>query len=234
VNVEIWSDVVCPWCYIGKRRFEAALARFAHRDAVTVVWRSFELDPQAPARRTEPLDALLAAKYGMSAERARALHAQMTELAAAEGLEYHFERAQSGNTFDAHRLLHLAAAHGGQDELKEGLLRAYFTEGRAIGDHETLVDIATEAGLPAGEARAVLAGTAYADDVRADERRAAGFGITGVPFVAIDERYGVSGAQPAEVFLTALETAWATEHPLTMVGTGDNACADGSCAVPTA
>jgi predicted DsbA family dithiol-disulfide isomerase len=233
VNVEIWSDVVCPWCYIGKRRFEAALARFAHSDAVTVVWRSFELDPHAPARRTEGLDALLAAKYGMSPERARALHAQMTELAAAEGLEYHFEHAQSGNTFDAHRLLHLAAVRGRQGELKERLLRAYFTEGRAIGDHETLVAIATEAGLPAGEAREVLAGSAYAAEVRADERRAAGFGITGVPFVAIDERYGVSGAQPVEVFLTGLETAWAAAHPRIMAGADANACDDGSCAVPT-
>jgi len=212
MNVEIWSDIVCPWCYIGKRRFEAALARFAHRDKVEVVWRSFELDPTAPLRSPGTLNDLLARKYGQSVEQAAANHARLTALAAEEGLEYHFDRAQHGNTFDAHRLTHLAAAYGLQDVVEERLMHAYLTEGLAIGDAETLARIAAEAGMDAHEARGVLAGDQYAEAVRADEQRAAGFGIRGVPFVVIDEAYGVSGAQPAEVFLDTLERAWAARE----------------------
>lgn len=209
MNVEIWSDIVCPWCYIGKRRFEAALARFPHRDEVAVTWRSFELDPDAPPRSSGTLDELLARKYGQTVEQAAAGHARLTALAAAEGLDYHFDRAQHGNTFDAHRLLHLAAAHDRQDAMKERLMRAYFTEGVPISDPGALVQLAAEIGLDKDEARAALAGDAYAEAVRADERRAAGFGIHGVPFVAIDETYGVSGAQAADVFLATMEKAWA-------------------------
>src|SRR5207248_8521488 len=129
MKVEIWSDVVCPWCYIGKRRFESALAGFEHRDDVEVVWRSFELDPSAPARRSGDSAQRLADKYGMSREQAVASQDRLTEMAAGEGLAFHFENAQSGNTFDAHRLLHLASERGLQDEVKERLFRAYFSEG---------------------------------------------------------------------------------------------------------
>jgi predicted DsbA family dithiol-disulfide isomerase len=219
VNVEIWSDVVCPWCYIGKRRIETALAGFAHRDEVSVVWRSFELDPEAPRHFDGTLDDLLARKYGLPPARAAAMNAQVTALAAAEGLAYRLDRAQPGNTFDAHRLIHLAARHGVQGEAKERLLRAYFTEGRAIGNTDVLAELAAEIGLDAEEVRDVLAGDAYADDVRADEGRAASFGISGVPFVAIDEQFGVSGAQSPAVFLQALEQAWAASGAL--VATGD-------------
>jgi predicted DsbA family dithiol-disulfide isomerase len=232
MNVEIWSDVVCPWCYIGKRRFEAALARFAHRDDVAITWRSFELDPNAPRRRPGTLDDVLARKMGVTTAQAAAMNARMTSLAAGEGLEYHLDRTQPGNTFDAHRLLHLAAERGLQSEAKERLMRAYFTEGRSIGDVDTLVEVAVESGIDADKARATLQSDAYAAGVRADERRAAGFGITGVPFFVIDEKYGVSGAQPADVLLGALEEAWAASRPLTLVGAADaDACEGDSCAI---
>jgi len=232
MRIEIWSDVVCPWCYIGKRRLEAALAGFPHRDDVQVTWRSFELDPGAPARYPGTLADLLAQKMGTTPAQAQAANARLTDLAAADGLTYHLDQAQPGNTFDAHRLIHLAAAYGCQDAVKEALLQAYFTEGAAIGDPATLVAIVSAAGLPADEARAVLTSGAYAADVRADERRAAAFGITGVPFVVIDERYGVSGAQPVAVFRETLETAWAAARPLVMAAatTAAETCDSDSCA----
>jgi predicted DsbA family dithiol-disulfide isomerase len=235
MKIEIWSDVVCPWCYIGKRRFETALAHFAQRDQVQVVWRSFELDPRAPRRSPGTVNDMLARKLGGSVAQAAAMHAHVTALAAREGLDYQFDRAQHGNTFDAHRLIHLAAAHGLQAQAKERLLRAYFTDGLAIGDLDTLVAIGAELGLPADDVRAMLEGDAYADAVRADERRAAALGISGVPFYVIDEWYGVSGAQDPSVFLGALEQAWAESHPLTLVGAPAaevGNCDDGSCVLP--
>jgi predicted DsbA family dithiol-disulfide isomerase len=203
LTIEVWSDVVCPWCYVGKRRIEQAVEAFPHD--VQLVWRSFELDPHAPPERTGSSAEHLASKYGMSVEQAEASNAQMTELAAGEGLEYHLDRTRGGNSFDAHRLIHLAAAHGMQDAMKERLMRAYFTEGEAIGDRETLVRLAAELGLDAREA---LEGDAYADAVRADEELAARIGIRGVPYFVLDRRYGVSGAQPAELLLEALGKAW--------------------------
>jgi predicted DsbA family dithiol-disulfide isomerase len=208
LTVEIWSDVVCPWCYVGKRRFEAALARFPHRDEVSVRWRSFELDPAAPVAPEGTAAGRLAAKYGMTVERARALHAQMTELAAGEGLEYHLDRARGGNTFAAHRLIHEAAAHGRQAEAQERLMRAYFTEGEPISDPGTLARLIAEVGVDLGEARAAAFSDRHADAVREDELLASRLGIQGVPFFVLDRRYGVSGAQPAEVLLAALERVW--------------------------
>ena len=209
MQVEIWSDVVCPWCYVGKRRFESALARFAHGSSVEVVWRSFELDPEAPRRRPGTAAEHLARKYGLSAEQVTASWERLTELAADEGLEYHLERTAGGNSFAAHRLIHLGAAHGLQDAVKERLLRAYFTDGEAIGEPEALQRLGVESGLDADEVAELLAGDRFAADVREDERRARLLGINGVPFFAIDGRYGVSGAQPAELLLSALEQAWA-------------------------
>ncbi len=208
MTVEIWSDVVCPWCYVGKRRLEHALERFAHRDDVQLTWRSFQLDPSAPPERKHSSAEHLASKYGMSVEQAEKTNAQMTEMAAGEGLEYHLDRTRGGNSFDAHRLIHLAAAHGHQDAMKERLMRAYFTEGEPVGDRETLVRLATEVGLAEQEARTVIQGEAYADAVHADEELAARIGIRGVPFFVLDRRYGVSGAQPAELLLDALDKAW--------------------------
>jgi predicted DsbA family dithiol-disulfide isomerase len=204
VQVEIWSDVVCPWCYIGKRRFEAAVERFD--GDVEIVWRSFELDPGAPAMREHSAAQHLASKYGMSVEQAEASHAQMTELAAQEGLEYHFEKARGGNSFDAHRLIHLAAAHGKQAEAQERVMRGYFTDGLPIGDREALMALGDELGL---DARAALESDEYAEAVREDEMLAQRIGIQGVPFFVLDRRYGVSGAQPADVLVQALEQACA-------------------------
>jgi predicted DsbA family dithiol-disulfide isomerase len=208
LTIEIWSDVVCPWCYIGKRRFESALERFEHRDDVTVTWRSFELDPQAERDPEGTAAERLAGKYGMSVEEAAARQAQVAALAAEEGLEYRLDRTRGGNTFDAHRLIQLAKAHGVQDMAKERLMRGYFTEGERIGDPETLVRLVSEVGVDADEARAVLASDRYADAVREDEDLARRIGINGVPFFVLGRRYGVSGAQPADALLQALEKSW--------------------------
>lgn len=208
LTVEIWSDIVCPWCYLGKRRFEAALEAFEHRDDVTVMWRSFELDPDAPVNPEGTATERLAAKYGMSVERAQTLHAEMTARAAAEGLEYRFDIARGGNTFDAHRMIHLAATYGHQAEAQERLMRAYFTEGEAISDRETLVRLISELGVDETEAREALEQGRFADDVREDELLATRLGIQGVPFFVLDRRYGVSGAQPPETLLQALQHAW--------------------------
>jgi predicted DsbA family dithiol-disulfide isomerase len=206
--VDIWSDVVCPWCYVGKRRFEAALERFEHGGDVQVNWHSFELDPNAGPTSDVPGAERLAAKYGMSVEDAQARHADLERLAAAEGLEYHLDRTRGGNSFDAHRLHQLGIERGLGDAVMERLMRAYFTEGEAIGDPEVLVRLAADAGLDAEEARAVLAGDDYADAVREDEHMAARLGIHGVPFFVLGRRYGVSGAQTADIMLQALEKAW--------------------------
>jgi len=206
--VEIWSDVVCPWCYLGKRRFESALARFEHRDDVEVVWRSFELDPNAGPSSSVPPAERLAAKYGMSVEDAQANHDRLTALAAEDGLEYYLDRTRGGNTFDAHRLIQLGKAHGVQDAVKERLMRAYFTDNVAIDDRETLIRLAAEAGLDADEARATLASDDYADAVREDEELARRIGINGVPFFVLGRRYGVSGAQTSDVLLEALDKSW--------------------------
>jgi predicted DsbA family dithiol-disulfide isomerase len=206
--VDIWSDVVCPWCYLGKRRFEAALQNFDHRDDVEVHWHSFELDPNAGPASDVPGAERLASKYGMSVEEAQARHAQLEQLAASEGLEYHLDRTRGGNSFDAHRLHQLAIDRGLGDALMERLMRAYFTDGDTIGDRDTLLRIGADAGLDADEAREVLDSDRYSDEVRADESTAARLGIRGVPFFVLGRRYGVSGAQTADIMLQALQQAW--------------------------
>jgi predicted DsbA family dithiol-disulfide isomerase len=209
MHVEIWSDIACPWCYVGRARFEAALARFAHRDEVTVTWRSFELDPDAPAEREGSHAELIARKYGRTPEQVAEMDAQLTAAAAADGLEVRFSQLRSGNTFDGHRLVHLAAAHGRQDATKERLFRAYFAEGELISDHATLERLGAEVGLPADEIRDVLLTERYAEEVRDDERTGQAAGITAVPCFVIDRRYGASGAQPPETLLEFLEHGWA-------------------------
>ena len=211
MQLELWMDVVCPWCYIGKRRLDAALDRFEHRDEVTLTVRSFELDPGAPAVREGSHAEMLAAKYGGTVEQARARLAQMTELGAADGIAFDFDVARQGNSFDAHRLIHLAAEQGVAKAVTERLLRGYFGEGLAIGDREALLDAVAEAGLDRDGAAAALAGDAYADAVRADEAQAQAYQIRGVPFLVLDGRYGLSGAQPVEAYEQALHQAW-EEH----------------------
>ncbi len=208
VHVEIWSDIACPWCYVGKRRFETALASFEHRDEVRVRWRSFELDPGAPRTREGDGADHLARKYGMSREQALAMHANLTAVAATEGLELRFDIARGGNTFDAHRLVQLAAAHELQEQMQERLFRAYFGEGVAIGDPAALEPLATEIGLPASEVSDVLATRRYAEAVRDDEREATGLGITAVPFFAVDRAIGVAGAHPPELLRKVLLKGW--------------------------
>jgi len=209
MQVEIWSDVVCPWCYLGKRRFERALADFEHADDVQVVYRSFELDPTAPRDVTTPATAMLASKYGMSAAQAAQTQRQMEERAAADGLTFRMEGLRSGNTRDAHRVVQLAREHGRQAEMVERLHRAYFTEQDSIFDHDSLVRLAVEVGLDASEVREMLSGDAFTDHVATDEAMASALGATGVPLFVIDRKYGISGAQPAETMSAVLQRAWA-------------------------
>lgn len=222
MQIDIWSDVVCPWCYIGKRRLEQALTRFEHGSEITVVWHSFQLDPTAPARTDRPNVERLAAKYGLTRDEAQHAQDRVTTAAAAEGLDFDLDGAQHGNSFDAHRLIHLGADRGVQGQVNERMLRGYFIDARSIGDPEMLVALAVDGGLDEAEARHVLATDQYADAVRADVTLARDLGITAVPFFVIDGRYGVSGAQPSPIFAEALARAWAESHAFaTPVGAGD-------------
>ena len=207
MRIDIWSDIVCPWCYIGKRRFERALEGFEHRDRVQIVHRSFQLDPISPPGEVRNHRDNLMAKYGMSEEQANAAQLKMERTAADEGLEFHLVGGVTGNTFDAHRLLHLAKERGVQDTAIERFFRAHFTEQRSIFDHGSLAAVAAEAGLDADEISRVLISDAFADEVKADNEQARAYGASGVPFFVFDNRYGVSGAQPSEVFAEALERA---------------------------
>jgi len=230
MQVEVWSDVVCPWCYIGKRRLESALQQFPHRDQVEVVWRSFQLDPSVPEGSTHPTLPALAAKYGSSVEAMRANMSRVEEVAAAEGLHYDLANGISGNTLRAHELLHLAAERGLGPELKERLLHAHFEEGRSVFDVDSLVSLAVEVGLDETEAREALADRRYLSAVHQDAATAQALGATGVPFFVVDRKYGAAGAQPAELLLQILERAWADAHPLLTVPAAEG-CDDGSCAV---
>jgi predicted DsbA family dithiol-disulfide isomerase len=235
MRIEIWSDVVCPWCYVGKRRLETALAGFAHRDEVEVVYRSFELDPGAPHHGHEPTTEVLARKYGRSEAEMRQMQQQLIDLAAAEGLAFRLFDNVHTNTVDAHRVLHLALATGGpalQGELKEALLAAYFVEARDIGDHQVLREAAARAGLDPARVQEVLSSDEYRDEVAADVAQARAYGATGVPFFVVDATYGISGAQPAEVFTQALEQAWADAQPrLSVIGGDASACGPDGCAL---
>ena len=209
VQIEIWSDVVCPWCYIGKRRFERALEQFEHRDGIEVVYRSFELDPAAPRGTTRPTVDVLAGKFGMPVPRVEQMQREMEQRAAADGLEFRLDELHSGNSRDAHRLIHFAKAEGKQAELVERLHRAYFTERASVFDPARLTELAADAGLDRADAETVLQSDRFAADVEQDERLARELGISGVPFFVVDRRYAVSGAQPVEVFQDVLRQVWA-------------------------
>jgi predicted DsbA family dithiol-disulfide isomerase len=228
VHVEIWSDIACPWCYVGKRRFEAALAAYEHRDEVQVTWRSFELDPSAPREREHDGATHLAEKYGTSRDEALAMQRRMTDAAAEDGLEFRFDIARGGNTFDAHRLVHLAAAHGMQDAMKERLMRAYLTEGELIADPAVLTRLAVEAGLPEDEVRDTLATDRFAADVREDERTAERIGIRAVPFFVVDRAVGASGAHPPEALLELLRRGRELNAPIPVAAAGETCGLDGS------
>lgn len=205
VRIDVWSDLVCPWCYIGKRRLEHALKDFSGAGDVEIVHRSFQLNPSAPVGTTSKRRDYLMKKYGWSDAQAEKIDKDMEARAAADGLEYHMSaEGLTGNTFDAHRLVHLARDRGRQDATVERFFRAYFTEQRSLFDAESLATLAVDAGLDAGDVQRVLAGTAYADAVAVDIREAQTLGVSGVPFFVFDRRLGLSGAQPLEVFVDAL------------------------------
>ncbi len=233
MKVEIWSDYVCPFCYIGKRKFERALEQFAQKGEIEVVFRSFELNPAADAHSGISTFRMLAAKYGMSEEQAKATTLNVAQQAAAVGLEFRFEGTVETNTFDAHRLVHFAAAKQKEQELSERLFRAYFTDGVNVGDRARLIGLATEIGLDRNEASAMLESDDYKQVVRDEEQEGSQLGIRGVPFYVFDRKYAVSGAQATEVFLDTLNKAWQEKQPsLIQVNEGAEAelCTDGVCA----
>jgi len=236
--VEIWSDVVCPWCYIGKRRFEGALADFPHADEVQVVYRSFELDPTAPSEPgevTETVVEALGRKYGGGAAAGRRMVAGVAQVAAEVGLRFHNADAPHTSTSSAHRLLHLAVAEGGprlQARLNEALLEAYFGRAASMLDPDVLTAAAASVGLDPERARAVLGSQEYAEAVRADLDQARAFGISGVPFFVVDRKYGVSGAQPTEVFTSLLDQAWSDAYPRLQVLAEGTVCGPDGCAIP--
>jgi predicted DsbA family dithiol-disulfide isomerase len=207
MRVDVWSDFVCPWCYLGKRRLELTLERFEGRTPVEVHWRSFQLDPKFPREFTGGVNELLVAKYGMSRAEAEAIHARVTGLGAADGLVYRFDRCRPSNTFDAHRLLQAANLQNLGALLQGRFMRAYFSEGVSLGDGQALVSLAAEVGLDAAESQAVLNSQQFAADVQADERRAHELGYRGVPAFLFAEKVQVSGAESVETLLHALQRA---------------------------
>jgi predicted DsbA family dithiol-disulfide isomerase len=213
MRIEIWSDIACPFCYIGKRHLEEALRSFEHRGAVDLVWRSFQLSPDAPREVDANVHDVLARKYGRTREEARGINDRVTAMAAAAGLEYDLDRTRPTNTLDAHRLTHLAAAHGLADRAVERLMAAYLTEGAHLGDAGTLVRLGGEIGLDEREVAEALASDAYADAVLADADEAHRLGLNAVPAFVIDRSFLISGAQPAEAMLGGLRQAWERRPP---------------------
>lgn len=228
MNVEIWSDIMCPFCYIGKRKFEAALKQFDHKEDIKVTWRSFQLNPELTAKPGTHIDQYLAEHKGWTLEYARKVNQQVTDMAKQAGLEYDFDKAVVANTALAHQLIHLAGKKGLGDAAKEALLKAYFTDGENVGDVETLVAIGAGLGLQQNEVREALETGKYEDEVFADQQRAAEIGVRGVPFFVFDEKYAVSGAQPSEVFLGALQQSW-TEAQAAPENEGGFCTVDGEC-----
>lgn len=207
MKVDIWSDIVCPFCYIGKRRLEAALVEFDQRDQVTITHHSFELAPQASSEEMD-IYQVLASKYRMSLDQAKAMTTNMADQAAQDGLTFKFETMKRSNTFDAHRLVHFAAKYGKDDKLIEELYKAYFTDSKHIGDHDTLEQLARSIGLKQQDVQDFLQDDLYAEDVRKDLQRARSLGINGVPYFLINDKYEISGAQPVQVFIETLNQAW--------------------------
>ncbi|TLM75027.1 DsbA family oxidoreductase [Pseudarthrobacter sp. NamB4] len=232
MKIEIWSDVACPWCFIGKRRFEAALAAFPHRDSVEVTWRSYQLDPTLPEHYEGTELEYLSSRKGLPAQRVSQMFDHVAQQARAEGLDYRFDAVVVANSFTAHRLIHLAAAHGRQDEAKERLLSGHFEHGQDIGSREYLTSLGVDLGLGRGEVEELFTTDKYANSVRSDVEEARSLGISGVPFFVIDRKYGLSGAQPAETFTAALNQAWQESNPLVLVNSTDaDACGPDGCQV---
>ncbi len=214
MKVEIWSDIVCPFCYIGKRKFEKALDGFWAKDNVEIVWRSFQLDPDMENVPGQSLNEYLGKRKRVSADQGKQMNDAMAKMAEEVDLEYNFDKAIISNTLDAHRLLHLAKTRGVQNDMKERLFRAYYTEGKNIGDEETLVQLGVEVGLKAGDIKNMLAGETFKEEVLRDQAIAAQVGVRGVPFFVFNDKYAVSGAQPTEVFTQVLDKVWEEEKPV--------------------
>lgn len=234
MKVEIWSDVMCPFCYIGKRRFEQALSAFPQKEQIEIVWKSFQLNP---AMKTDPeknINEYLADIKGWSVDHARQMNDRVTDMAAEVGLHYDFDKAIVANSFDAHRLIQLAKANGKGDEMEERLFKAYFTEGKNTADHDTLLELGIEIGLDKAAIQQVLASNEYAQHVQQDIYESQQIGIRGVPFFLLNDHYAVSGAQATETFSAALDKAWAewekTRPTIQSIGGADGAvCTDESC-----
>ncbi|GGH81725.1 putative DsbA family dithiol-disulfide isomerase [Pullulanibacillus pueri] len=237
MKIEVWSDFVCPFCYIGKRRLEEALNQLPNMENIEVQFKSFELDPQAKRDYGKDIHTMLAEKFGTSYEQGKVMNDRMKEQAKEVGLTYNFDTMIPTNTFDAHRLMHFAHDHNKEAEMTERLLHAYFTESKHIGDHETLSELASEVGLDQNAVKTMLVGTDYADAVRADEQEARQLGVQGVPFFVLNRKYAISGAQPLNVFVEALQKVQQEEQPLTVLNpttdeAGNNGeCVDGACQV---
>ena len=240
MKIDIWSDYACPFCYIGKRRLENALSQFPHRDQVEVVFRSFQLDPSAKVHGNPDIHDMLAAKYGMTRDKAKAMNEQLAEQARGVGLDFQFDSIVPTNTFDSHRLTHYATKQGKGAEMTERLLRAYFTDSLNLGDRSVLAQLAVEIGLNEQETLHMLETEDYADQVNGDIEEGQRLGVTGVPFFVINNKYAISGAQPGPVFMEVLDTVWAEEQKapgLQLVGTdsskasSDDGCSDGSCGI---
>jgi len=230
MKVEIWSDVVCPFCYIGKRKFEKALEGFEAKDKVEIVWRSFQLDPEMEYVPGQSVHEYLGKRKGGSAAEGKRMNDAMTAMAKEVGLEYDFDKAIITNTLDAHRLIHLAKEHGLQGQMKERLFKAYYTEGKNVGDIDTLVQLGEEVGLPADAVRSMLQSDAYKQEVKEDQYIAAQVGARGVPFFVFNDKYAVSGAQQPEVFAQVLDKVWEEEKPQVMGEAGEGFCTiDGTC-----
>ncbi|MCE7061121.1 DsbA family protein [Dyadobacter sp. CY343] len=234
MKVEIWSDVMCPFCYIGKRKFENALAEFPHKDKIQVEWKSFQLNPEMKTEPGKGINEYLAETKGWTPEYAQQMNDHVTNMAAEVGLEYNMDKAVLANSFDAHRFLQFAKTKGLGDQAEEQLFKAYFTDGKNTADHDTLVELGAFIGLDSAELRAVLEGTRFSEDVRKDVYEAQQVGARGVPFFVLDRKYAVSGAQPSEAFLAALEQSfgeWEKLNPAPLVALGDGASCtpDGQC-----
>ncbi len=231
MKVDIWSDVMCPFCYIGKRKFEAALAKFPNGKDIEIEWHSFQLDPDITAQPGKDVYTYLAERKGMTVEQSKQMHKQVVQMAAGEGLQYNFDKAVIANSMDAHRISHLAKKHGKGDAIEEQLFHAYFTEGKDISNHDVLLAMTTSLGIPEQEVLDVLKSDKYADAVEADIVRASQIGVRGVPFFILDNKYAVSGAQPSETFLQALTQAWKeyeqANPKLTVVGGDATVCEPG-------
>jgi predicted DsbA family dithiol-disulfide isomerase len=233
VRIDVWSDILCPFCHLGRRHLSLALEQFEHGNEVDVVWHSFQLDRNAPAVDDTPVVDAIARKYGVPRDQMVLSQQRMAEDAAQVGLDFQWQRLRGGNSYDAHRLVHLARALGREDEVTERVLRAWYTEGEAIGDHETLVRLGTEAGMSEDAVRELLAGDDHGIDVRTDLALASQIGITAVPTFVLDQKYGVSGAQPVEVMLTAIRQVWELQgtepEPVADAGGCGGGCCGGAC-----